>query len=346
MFGGNADFPHEVVLAELSPAAERRDAPGVCPSRSGLLVSYRGLVEYINVYNDGTIFYKDALLNEYHGPKLSGDELAALMEAFADSGFDKARSSLRPMGRVPDRHSLTLICTRDQYVSLPGHETTLAPLLKRIEWLKDRATSQTSYMLMFKEKIRQRIFEWPYPEVPLSRLARQDHPRIANGPEDEKVPPDILSRMAAFTAHGGTSETNADVFWNSDGKMYRVYQPSRGDFRTMGVFEVMQPKMLLRDRPETPEPTFSGSSLSKPAGVFWPAELEVRLAQVGKDGLRLSPDEYRKHWPFYFELFAMGSGGLGLDIIDDGYLYRGVRICRVDPQQPRTRCTEAYASTH
>jgi hypothetical protein len=76
----------------------------------------------------------------------------------------------------------------------------------------------------------------------------------------------------------------------------------------------------------------------------WPSGLEFRLAQVAREGQRLSTEEYRRHWQFYFEPTKAGSSGMGLEMIEDGFLYRGVRICHVDPQRPKTRCTEAYVT--
>ena len=93
---------------------------------------------------------------------------------------------------------------------------------------------------------------------------------------------------------------------------------------------------------ENPKNPTVGTSLAGPSGIFWPAGFGVRLAEGSATGRRISPEEYDQHSKFYFQLVKIGGYGMGLDMIEDGYLYRGVRICRVEPQEPKTLCTEMY----
>jgi hypothetical protein len=149
-YGGNQEFPHEYVLSELTAVATvpSNGIAGTGPSLSGLLLSYREPVEYVNVYNDGTILYQDVLFNRFATQKLSPDELAQVLGTFAAQNFSSLPST-PPTGDLRAyRNSLTLICTRLQNVSLSGLETKLSPLIARLEDLKARATSQTFYLLL------------------------------------------------------------------------------------------------------------------------------------------------------------------------------------------------------
>ena len=91
------------------------NGPGACPSKSGIAVSIRGAVPYVNVYNDGTLYYMDYYFNTFRMQKLSPDEMAQLFKAFADSSFNSLPSS-PPPDKV-DSHSVTLACSRYQRVS-------------------------------------------------------------------------------------------------------------------------------------------------------------------------------------------------------------------------------------
>jgi hypothetical protein len=80
-FGGNPKYPNEFVLSELALDAQPNSGAGVCPNRTGIAISYRGAVEYVNVYNDGSIYFRDGSFNSFSTQKLSRDEMAQLMKA-------------------------------------------------------------------------------------------------------------------------------------------------------------------------------------------------------------------------------------------------------------------------
>ena len=120
-YGGNQEFPHEYVLSELTAVATvpSNGIAGTGPSLSGLLLSYRGPVEYVNVYNDGTILYQDVLFNRFATQKLSPDELAQVLGTFAAQIFSSLPST-PPTGDLRAyRNSLTLIWTRLQTSTCP-----------------------------------------------------------------------------------------------------------------------------------------------------------------------------------------------------------------------------------
>jgi hypothetical protein len=342
IWGGTAAYPHEVVMTELSPLSTLPSS-GNCANASGMLFAYREEVETVEVFQDGAIHYCDPLLHCYNNQKLSGEELADLLRAFGQAGFDAVPSELRPMGNVPDRNSLTLICRRDQYVSLPGKEALLAPLLEHMEALKKRATSQLSYVLMYKQRLKQKILEWPYPQMPLSEFVA-GRPRAATAaiPLEHELPADLLSETSDTDWHGKVTE-NPQTFWKSAGRLYRVSAGRQCKrFACISVYEVREAEAALGNMVENPKNPTVGTSLAVPTAIFWPAGFGVRLAEGSATGRRISPEEYDQNSKFYFQLVKIGGYGMGLDMIEDGYLYRGVRICRVEPQEPKTLCTEMY----
>src|SRR5579863_4233 len=77
----------QMVVTSINFDAKPDDRPGACPSKSGIAVSIRGPVPYVNVYNDGTIYCMDYYFNTFRTEKLSPDEMAHLFKAFAESSF-------------------------------------------------------------------------------------------------------------------------------------------------------------------------------------------------------------------------------------------------------------------
>ena len=80
---------------------------------------------------------------------------------------------------------------------------------------------------------------------------------------------------------------------------------------------------------ENPKKTTGWGLLAGPSVPSGPASFGVRLAEGSATGRRISPEEYDQHSNFFFQLVKIGGYGMGLDMIEDGYLYRGVRPCHV-----------------
>jgi hypothetical protein len=346
-YGGNHEFPHSFYLSGLSTVSPGEMQGGNCPNQSGLLMSYRGTVDVVNVYSDGSILYRDEKGDTHGAERLSGEELAAVLKTFGAVSFERVDSTFRPMDRVPDQHSLTLICARDQYVALRGKEAILAPLLERIRWLKDRATSRTSYLLLFEDRGPLTVHDWPYPQLPPDRL----RPGRSYGVElaKLKLPQEFLSQLSVASRQVNSPAVNGRVFWRSAGRLYRVFRDqcqgcgAADSFQFLHSEAAVSLETLLADRAKNRYGDSSGMFLIARGGFYWPVELGPQMRGVGASGLVIPPEEFAKHEAYYSELVKLGSLGTGVDVIEDGVLFRGVRICRVDPRVPRTRCTEAYA---
>lgn len=346
-YGGNAEFPHEIVLSELALNARANSSMRGCYNRSGLLLSYRGNGDYVNVYNDGGIYYQDLTLNRFGTQKLSRDELAQLLKTFADSAFDTVPSSPPPMDQVFNYHSLTLICSRFQNVSLTGQETKLAPLLSRLEDLKARATSQAFYLLLTNGRTKLTILEWPFRRVRLSEIEKRIPGAAIPAAMHGTVSEDFLSKLPQTVIIGtAASEPNAYVYVTDADQMYRVVRaPCGGSRPRCNTFGDLTAMRVQQPAARAIEPIFGRIALF--AGrTFWPSDLGIDIAHVGKEGHQIANEDYEKHRPFYSKLHELAGSGFGYSFIDDGYIYPGVRICRVDPQAPPTRCTNPDEKTY
>jgi hypothetical protein len=348
MYGGNREFPHELVLSELAPDLRPDEGSGTCFNRSGLLIFYGTALEHVKVFNDGSISYQDRWLNRFERQKLSGGELAILLKAFADQGFNSLPPSpfflfSPPTLKVePKRNLLTLLCSRLQTVSLAGLETRLAPLLARLDDLKVRATSQTYYLLKLKDRISYTPKEWPFPQVPLSQLVSQwDRGRGAynraavSEAMRATVPEEFLAGLHRL--NGGTPS----VYYTEAGKMYWVEKECNTSrcsaFQNLNVLEIPTREALMERTREYPNNALAMVRFT--VGAIWPGDTGVRLAQVGPEGIRISNSDFEKNRFLYDQLFEVGSeGGLAVPLIEDGYAYRRVRICRVDPQDKPPPC--------
>jgi hypothetical protein len=349
LFAGEND----VVLSEVDASPSRN--AGNCSNQSGLLISYRAKNGFLSVYNDGAIFYQDRQANRFDSEKLTHDELVELLKTFADNGFDIVPSSTPPRGTV-DQNSLTLICSRLQRVSLAGQETKLAALLLRLEDLKSRATSKAYYLLLTSGKKKLTILEWPFTQIRLSQVETMQRygpnvPPVAHAP----VPEDFLSKLPKFMIIGDSMpnpnayvDPNAYVFVSDAGDLYRVSRggcapnsPMCKTFLSLTAARIQQPATILHDQPQV-----GGRGIYSPAGLFWPSDLGIDIARVGQEGHAITNDEYEQHQPFYFKLHELSSTGFGYSFIDHGYIYQGVRICRVDPRAPATSCTNPDDKRH
>jgi hypothetical protein len=178
-------------------------------NRSGIAVSYEGVVENVKVYNDGSIYYRDAHLNSFGTQKLLPDEMAQFLKSFTNSSFSRLPSS---SPSDPDWNSITLAYTRYQHVSLSGHEREVAPLLQRLDAIKARAISQTYYLLVTNGRKKLTILEWPFRQVRLSDIAVKTQNGIAHPAAlHDTVPDDYLAKLPQ-TKIIGTSAPDPDRY--------------------------------------------------------------------------------------------------------------------------------------
>jgi hypothetical protein len=119
-----------------------------CANRSGRLIEYLGPEDgdLTIVYNDGGIYYRNAAYLTFTREKLSPAELSDLLRAFRDVNFDALPTTF-PQKQSANRPGLALMAARYQRVALSGGDARLAPLMKRIDALADRATSHARYIV-------------------------------------------------------------------------------------------------------------------------------------------------------------------------------------------------------
>jgi hypothetical protein len=328
---------------------ERPPSAG-CSSRIGVLVAYRKRnLEALTVYRDGLLRYSDGYGNTAGRQQLGREELARLMRAFRDAGFNFLPSTLPPIDETQGRSSITLICGRHQRVLVSGRETLLAPVLTALEGIRAGALSNSRYLLRYQEKREISLLDWPFAQVPVEQLetlkrraqvaeyeARQAN-RAAHGPFEvirEEVPPEFLAKLpgtAAVTTPG--DDPNRYVYVRADSKTYRVIRtcvtgsPQCRTFEGLMVQEVPDAGVLLATTPASvvSEDQFVSSRLTGMIyGILWPPRAGIALGEVPANGRPISNEEYAQHQPLFREVFTAGPSGLGL--IEGRYFYQGVRI--------------------
>lgn len=340
------------VIIDIKPSPLPDDSPGACPSKSGIAVSIRGPVPYVNVYNDGTVFYMDYYFNTFRMEKLSPDEMAQLFKAFADSSFNSLPSSPPPSGKV-DSHSVTLACSRYQRVPESGLESRLQPVMKQFDLLKARATEHAYYLLMTSGRRKLTILDWPFTQVRLSDIANKRKESISHPPAlQDTVPADFLDKLPQQQVITGPVNTDEErpglyVYVRDEGRLYRVIRnacwgatPHCTTFRDLGAYlvEQVRPGDLTARPPSekvTTVPARETQLFALSPALEWPSYLGVKIADVPKEGHKLTNQEFEDQ-PLYSKIF--GAGGTGARFVDGDYMYLDVRVCRVDRGAPPSQC--------
>jgi len=347
------DFNHsQMVVTSINFDAKPDDGPGACPSKSGIAVSIRGPVPYVNVYNDGTLYYMDYYFNTFRTEKLSPDEMAHLFKAFAESSFNSLPSSPPAPGKV-DSHSVTLVCSRYQRVPDTGLESKLAPVMQQFDLLKARATEHTYYLLMTSGRRKLTILDWPFTQVRLSDIANlRNHPDSHPPALQEIVPTDFMAKLPQQPTSPGKPDEDPPsryVYVRDEGRLYRVIRnacwgatPHCTTFQDLGAYLVEQVRpgdltVRLPSEKVTTLPPREGVLFGGSPALEWPSYLDIDIAEVGKEGHRLTNQEFDSQ-PLYYHLFERGVGGMGFRFVDGDYIYNDVRVCRVDPGAPPSHC--------
>lgn len=325
-------LPDKVVLESAS-----FDVPpgGACANRTGTAIAYDGHGGHINVFNDGSIQYQDPQFYAFTD-RLSHDEMAALLKSFADVSFDRIPAG-RPPADPPSDVRITLACSRAQWVPVAGLEARLAPLLVRLDRLRERATVREYYVLVSDARHKLTILEWPFDQVSvrdienLQRTATQLPATI-----HDAVPEDFLARLPEENPVDAKADSARFVYVSQGGDLYRVTR------RSCSVVPEHCRKfedLTARRVQQAAETAQNGElTLYAPAGLYWPSDIGIPLAATPGEGRRLSNQEFSAHSPLNSKLYEWSASGMGRAFLDDGYLYEGVRICRVDQAGPPPAC--------
>ena len=306
-------------------------------NRSGMLVARQANGEVLVVYRDGSVDYRDIHSLIFDRLRLSPRDVASLLESFGRAAFD------RLPGKPPadDGDSIRLLCSRYQQVSVPGRQAALAGVLTRLREVRARAVTATPLMLSYEERRKIVFSSWPFPELPITiagariraasdeefqarcslRPARGDY-RMYH----KELPAAFLDRLPIIPA-GGAGLPLYDGYFRAGTAIYRVSRAAcdgePADCRTFYQVHVEQVK-LPAIAPAEP----GCSRLAALAAVLWPADAGIRLANVSPIGQAIADGEYAAHDAFYRELLAAQNCG-GVNFIEDGYWYRGVKAAPV-----------------
>ena len=348
---GLEDWKFVIIDIKRGPLPD--NGPGVCPSKSGIAVSIRGAVAYLNVYNDSTLYYMDYYFNTFRMQKLSPDEMAQLFKAFADSSFNSLPSS-PPPDKV-DSHSVTLACSRYQRVPDMGLESRLAPVMKQFDALKARATGNAYYLLLTSGRKKLTILDWPFHDVRLSDIANKMNRDVTHPTAlQDTVPADFMAKLPQQKVITGPVDPDEDppdryVYVRDGDRLYRVIRnvcwgatPHCTKFQDLEAYLVAQVRpgdITARPPSEkvTPVPARETQLFALSPALEWPSYTGVDIAKVGKEGHKLTNQEFEDQ-PLYFKLFERGAEGTGLRFVDGDYMYLDVRVCRVDSGAPPSQC--------
>lgn len=308
-----------------------------CVNHSGRLVVYSGPVdgELTEVYNDGTIYHRNAAYLEFVRERLSPAEIADLLSVFRAVHFD-ALPAAYPASQNGERSVVALIAARYQPVKVKGNETRLAPLVKRLDALAARAMSHAQYIVKSEKPIPLIIAPWSYPEIALDAFVDRKLRGSANAPAawGQRVPDAFLARLPlSDSGDPAASDPNRAVLFKEGGKIYRVAKPFYCKLGGPCTFRQLEAT-------EVAEPVKADPPLSTGSGLLWPRDMGVRLRTLAAGGTVISRDEYEKHKTIYFPLLRMRA--LGSNYIEDGVLYPRVRVCQIEPGSADT-CALASA---
>ena len=350
-------FSSKIVLSDVRKVSETlayfHDRPGkdFCANRSGRLIVYHGpFVDLVTVYNDGGIYYQDPLFRGFSQRRLSSEDLSNLLKAFQASNFDALPTTV-PAGDKPETSTLTLLCSRYQVVSVTGRESLLVPLLRRMDEIAAKATSQAYFLLKPGKKVRLTILAWPYPQMSLEgfndrkeKAGKQQLYGVQSIPGNfevmrERLADDFLNKLPlTHPTKSPDDDTNRYVYFEQGQKLYRVtYSPGCNPgapycktFDSLNVAEVTVSDAALPELKQDYRNPTAGSHLSaRRSGWLWPPGTAVKLDGLPINGVVISNEEYDKHKALYFDLLK--AGAFGASFIEDGFLYEKVKLCQIDP---------------
>ena len=299
--------------------------PAHCLNRSGRLIVHDGPDdgERTVVYNDGSIYHRNAANVTFSRERLSAAELSDLLRAFRATNFN-AIATTYPQSRSGDVRSLTLIGARYQRVAIEDGDRRLAPLLRRLDGIAARATSRATYVLKRGSAIPLDVRPWPYPAIDLARFVDSEIRLSASVPDAwrQRVPDDFLKSLptdAAPSERPGP-DGNRALYFSQAGRLYRVARPLQCPARTCSFRDLTAAQIT--------ESAGADPVLPTTRGRLWPGTVKPRLRDVPAEGLTINGQEYDRHKAVYLPLLKQRT--VGVTYIDDGVVYGQVRLCQVD----------------
>jgi hypothetical protein len=231
-----------------------------------------------------------------------------------------------------------------------------------MEKVKAKALSDTYYRLLYKEKGQIKFLDWPFPQIPLGqfdalkekareadRQAKGENRPVQGDPAmfHQQLPPTFLVTLPVYSAPmTRDQDPNRDVYLRDGQKLYRVIKNPAygGDVGTMYALTVREAvsaeEALARvQEPRDGEPASSNLALNSSSfsvSYLWPSGRGVELRQVPAKGQAITEEEYSRHKRLYGDLLFTENGvpGLGVTMIEGGFVYYDVRLTRVERGAP------------
>jgi hypothetical protein len=318
---------------------------------SGMLIQHwmSGNGKATIVYNDGTLFHRNAVNLSFDQERLSPAELSDLLRAFGEAQFDSLPTEF-PQETTFGQPSLTLIGARYQRVALKDGDARLAPVVKRLDALADRSMSQARYILKRDDPLPLVVRPWPYPDVDLDKLTDHRNLSSKDAPQawSQPMPNEFLASLPGdyLSREDRLRDPNRALHFSHAGRLYRVARSTscaganrECPFRFLKVAEVAEPAsgectlgvlgcgtQIFPDGRQVTKRV--DPELTRQSGRLWPRAVSVRLRDVPSGGMTIAKAEYDRHNEIYFPLLEWRL--LGAPFIEDGLIYENVRVCQID----------------
>lgn len=343
-----------------------------CTNRSGRLLEYRGTTnDAVTVFADGELVYRNPQFRYFGHERLTADELADLMRAFASERFNDlpADADLAQRGPHP---GITLVAARYQDVRLAGKEERLAPLVSRMKRLAERAISHTSFLLKTGRRQPLTILPWPYPQVSLNGFtafknrarARRQSP-YGDGPLpgglvlEERLDAAFVARLPVLAPMVKTiNDPNQYVYFSEGDTLYRVRINPRCTSRDAidcATFYALQVDPILDIGIELLPSADRTYRVMRANGYFLNAEShgeERDLGQIRSRNTYMINRVHTYQWTssMGLHLADLPPAGVtisheeyerhkaiytmmssGLDLVENGIIFEAVRVCQLEP---------------
>lgn len=343
-----------------------------CTNRSGRLLEYRGTTnDAVTVFADGELVYRNPQFRYFEHERLTADELADLMRAFASERFNDlpADADLAQRGPHP---GITLVAARYQDVRLAGKEERLAPLVSRMKRLAERAISHTSFLLKTGRRQPLTILPWPYPQVSLNGFtafknrarARRQSP-YGDGPLpgglvlEERLDAAFVARLPVLAPMVKTiNDPNQYVYFSEGDTLYRVRINPRCTSRDAidcATFYALQVDPIFDIGIELLPSADRTYRVMRANGYFLNAEShgeERDLGQIRSRNTYMINRVHTYQWTssMGLHLADLPPAGVtisheeyerhkaiytmmeqGLNLVENGIIFEAVRVCQLEP---------------
>ncbi len=330
----NAELGYRVVVESVrrivdplvfpTPTSDQNNSPIYKKVLIAYLPRGNSVNEFLIIFQDGALYYKDAQGNILSNQSLSRVQLDDLLRTFGENHFDalKSTTDLERWWQA----SVELVCSRFQKVSISGNEEALGPITVALDQIVASLQQHFDFVIAYREKRKINLIPWPFTEVrptDLKRLhdeALAESRRLGRLADDQfaytRVPQDFLEQVPS-----GYNNKNP-VFFTDEGKIYLV---SKGTNKCISTSLCKVDTFYILGAKEIRE--YDGETRGFGPGIkLWPKDVGLDLTMVPSDGALLDRAAYEEHREFYDNFFELYPGDT--TFIQGEYIFESVKILK------------------